>query len=111
MSLQQVKAFYQQLAIDENFRHQIENVETKEQCSQIVKAAGYNFTQEEYEEYTYQLLEAANSDSEIQDLGDKELAAVFGGMTGMIRIQPLYGVVWPRHQFPDGIFPIDDIFA
>ncbi|MEA5535812.1 Nif11-like leader peptide family natural product precursor [Crocosphaera sp. XPORK-15E] len=95
MSLAHVKSFYEQLANDEAFRTQIQNVETKEQCSQIVKAAGYDFTLEEYEEYTYQLLESAAGEGEIQDLGEKELAAVFGGMTGRRTIQPLYGVIWP----------------
>ncbi|GBF80658.1 Nif11-like leader peptide family natural product precursor [Aphanothece sacrum] len=101
MSLAQVKSFYEQLAKDEAFRSQIQNVESKEQCSQIVKAAGYDFTLEEYEEYTYQLLESAAGEGEIQDLGEKELAAVFGGLTGRPEIQPLYGViVWPPKECP-----------
>lgn len=101
MSLEHVKAFYEKLASDEAFRTQIEGVENKEECSQIVKAAGFDFTLEEYEEYTYQLLESAAGEGEIQDLGEKELAAVFGGITGGIRIQPLYGVVrWPPRPQP-----------
>jgi predicted ribosomally synthesized peptide with nif11-like leader len=108
MSLEHVKAFYEQLATDENFRNQIAGVETKEQCSKIVKAAGYDFTQAEYEEYTYQLLESANSEGEIQDLGEKELAAVFGGIVGAPKVQPLYGVVWPPYQLMYGVIRIDD---
>ncbi|MGM3308755.1 Nif11-like leader peptide family natural product precursor [Anabaena sp. WFMT] len=111
MSLEHVKAFYENLAADEAFRTQIEGVENKEECSQIVKAAGYDFTQEEYEEYTYQLLESANSEGEIQDLGEKELAAVFGGIIGRPKIQPLYGVVWPPFQLMYGIIRIDDTLA
>ena len=83
----------------------IKAAENKEECSQIVKEAGFDFTLEEYEEYTYQLLESANSEDEIQDLGEKELAAVFGGITGnnsriRPRIRPLYGVVWPPQKWP-----------
>ena len=101
MSLENVRAFYEKLANDDNFRSQIANVESKEQCSQIVKAAGYEFTQEEYEEYTLELLEAANSEDEIQDLDEKELAGVVGGITGWKKlpwppIQPMYGIIqWP----------------
>ncbi|MBN3962307.1 Nif11-like leader peptide family natural product precursor [Nostoc sp. NMS8] len=102
MSLQHVKAFYEQLANDETFRNQIQGVNNKEECSQIVKAAGYNFTLEEYEEYTTQLLESADSEGELKDLSEKELAAVFGGLTGWSKFQPLYGVVrpWPPRFQP-----------
>lgn len=97
MSLEHVKAFYAKLANDEGFRNQIQGVNSKEECSQIVKATGYDFTLEEYEEYTAQLLESAEGEGELKDLSEKELAAVFGGLTGWGRIQPLYGVVrpWP----------------
>jgi predicted ribosomally synthesized peptide with nif11-like leader len=93
MSLENVKAFYDHLANDEAFRTQIQGVNSKEECSQIVKAAGYDFTLEEYEEYTAQLLESANGESELKDLSEKELAAVFGGLTGQSKFQPPYGVV------------------
>ena len=45
MSLGSVRDFYKQLVADDDFRNQIQNVENKEECSQIVKAAGYDFTQ------------------------------------------------------------------
>jgi hypothetical protein len=107
MSLGSVRDFYKQLVADDDFRNQVQNVENKEECSQIVKAAGYDFTQEEYEEYTLKLLESANSDNELQDLGEKELAAVFGGITGAklrrIQAQPLYGVIRPPIQLLYGV--------
>ncbi|MEH1819598.1 MAG: Nif11-like leader peptide family natural product precursor [Nostoc sp.] len=109
MSLEDVKGFYEKLANDEAFRNQIQAVNSKEECSQIVKAAGYNFTLEEYEEYTTQLLESANGEGELKDLSEKELAAVFGGLTGKPKIQPLYGVVWPPYQLMYGVIRIDDI--
>ncbi|MEN9566807.1 MAG: hypothetical protein RLZZ69_2003, partial [Cyanobacteriota bacterium] len=66
MSLENVKAFYQRLADDETFRHQIQNVNSKEECSQIVRAAGYEFTQQEYENYTIQLLETDGNAEELK---------------------------------------------
>lgn len=94
MSLEYVKAFYKKLASDEVFRTQIQGVKTKEECSQIVKAAGYDFTLEEYEEYTAQLLELAPDEGDFKDLSEKELEAISGGFIGNNRFpQPLYGVV------------------
>jgi predicted ribosomally synthesized peptide with nif11-like leader len=110
MSLASVKAFYEHLAHDEAFRTQIQSVNSKEECSQIVKAAGYDFTQEEYEEYTYQLLESTSDESELQDINEKELAAVFGGLIGKPTIQPLYGVVvWPPYQLLYGVVIPDEL--
>jgi predicted ribosomally synthesized peptide with nif11-like leader len=104
MSLQDVKAFYQRLADDEAFLNQIKNVNSKEECSQIVRAAGYDFTQAEYEEYTIQLLESDSTDSDLKDLSEQELEAVFGGATSFIRpgrpipIEMMYGVVPPKDE-------------
>ncbi|MCU0536124.1 MAG: Nif11-like leader peptide family natural product precursor [Hydrococcus sp. Prado102] len=105
MSLENVKAFYQKLAKDEAFRSQIQGAKNKEECSQIVKTAGFNFTQQEYEEYTTQLLESDPNDSELKDLSEKELEAVFGGTTTIIgskwlnpdpqHFYMMYGVVTP----------------
>lgn len=96
MSLAHVKAFYEKLAKDEAFRTQIQGVSSKEECSQIVKNAGYNFTTEEFEEYTAELLESATAEDELKDVGEKELAAIFGGLKSSA--QPLYGVVRPDFQ-------------
>jgi len=106
MSLENVKSFYEYLEDDEAFRDQIKAAENKEECSQIVKEAGFDFTLEEYEEYTYQLLESANSEDEIQDLGKKELAAVFGGIIGKFQT-PIYLQCYglpPRDTLSGGIF-------
>lgn len=73
MSLEDVKAFYARLATDEIFRTKIQGVKTKEECSQIVQAFGYNFTQEEFEGFTSQLLESYPNDGNLQDLNEKEL--------------------------------------
>ncbi|MBW4595835.1 MAG: Nif11-like leader peptide family natural product precursor [Brasilonema angustatum HA4187-MV1] len=89
MSLEDVKAFYQRIGTDEAFRTQIQGVNSKDECSQTVKSAGYDFTQEELQEYTVQLLELNADEDELADLDEKELATVFGG----IMAQPLYGVI------------------
>jgi predicted ribosomally synthesized peptide with nif11-like leader len=99
MSLENVKAFYQRLASDELFRTQIQSVNSKAECSQIVKGAGYDFTQEEYEEYTAQLLESGATDGELRELDEKELEAVFGGAFSLNQAM-IYGVVWPNDGYP-----------
>jgi predicted ribosomally synthesized peptide with nif11-like leader len=99
MSIQNVKAFYEKLSQDAVFRSQIKNVRSKEECSQIVKGAGYNFTQQEFEDYTAHLLEGSSSDQGIQPLNTKELEAVVGGIQGIIGYPPIlmmYGVVPPQ---------------
>ncbi|QKQ72700.1 Nif11-like leader peptide family natural product precursor [Nostoc sp. TCL240-02] len=101
MSLENVRAFYQRLASDEAFLTQMQGVESKDECSQVVKTAGYDFTQEEFEEYTTQLLESNAAEDELKDLSEKQLEAVFGGIIGKPIIQPLYGVIWwPPVKWP-----------
>ncbi|NEO70182.1 Nif11-like leader peptide family natural product precursor [Moorena sp. SIO3H5] len=107
MSLENVKAFYQRLATDEAFRAQIQGVNSKDECRQIVQSAGYDFTQEELEDYTGQLLESSAAEDGLRDLDKQELEAVFGGNHPLIDIkggfQPLYGVIWPPVQPMYGI--------
>jgi predicted ribosomally synthesized peptide with nif11-like leader len=116
MSLENVKAFYSRLANDEAFRIQMQGVESKDECSRIVKDAGYDFTQEQFEEYTVQLLEQnSENGSEIRDLNQKELEAVFGGASSILEkpiIRPLYGVIvrpWPPVQAMYGVVVNDNI--
>lgn len=77
MSLENVRTFYENLANDESFHTSIQNVKSKHECIQLVRAAGYDFSQEEFEEYTAQLLDLSNE--EIKDLDVKEMAMVVGG--------------------------------
>jgi predicted ribosomally synthesized peptide with nif11-like leader len=79
MSTQHVKAFYEKLSKDEAFRDQIKNAKSKEDCSRIVKAAGYDFTQQEFEDYTAELLEGDLSNDGLSEIGERELEAVQGG--------------------------------
>ncbi|MGK7883728.1 MAG: Nif11-like leader peptide family natural product precursor [Crocosphaera sp.] len=100
MSAENVKAFYQRLAQDEQFRSELQEVKSKEECSQLVQGYGYYFTQEEFDNYTSELLESSFNEGELQDLNEKELEVVFGGV-GVGKFVPfppimqLYGVIWP----------------
>ncbi|MBE9238832.1 Nif11-like leader peptide family natural product precursor [Anabaena aphanizomenioides LEGE 00250] len=103
MSLEQVANFYEQVANDADFRAKIQSVNSKDECSQIVKDAGYDFTQEEFEEYTGHLLAAKANEDELQDLSNEELAAVIGGFMQLRwpLFQPKYGGVrLPSQRFP-----------
>lgn len=104
MSRENVKAFYRSLATDEAFRTQIKATESKDECSQIVQNAGYDFTLEEFEAVTAELLKSNVADDSLRDLSEKELEAVIGGAVSSLlieKIQPVqeYGVVLP----PDDI--------
>jgi predicted ribosomally synthesized peptide with nif11-like leader len=80
MSLKHVQLFYENLMSDEIFSAQIQSAASKEECRQMVKAAGYDFTQQEIEEYTALALKVHSPEHEIQSLNPKELEAVAGGM-------------------------------
>jgi predicted ribosomally synthesized peptide with nif11-like leader len=106
MSLANVKAFYERLATDENFRLQIQEVQSKEKCSQIVKEAGYDFSQEELEEFTASLLESNHPQDGMIELEEKEMEAVFGGAIRYFepahRLFLMYG--GPSPNIPDSYF-------
>jgi predicted ribosomally synthesized peptide with nif11-like leader len=84
MSIENVKAFYARLAIDEAFRAEVEGARTQEKCAQTLKQSGYDFTQKELEDYTAQLLQVDSSD-ELKNLDEKELVAVLGGFQAIIQ--------------------------
>lgn len=79
MSLENVRAFYERLATDEVFRTQLQGVNSKDECSQVAQKAGYDFTQEEFEEYTSELLDSSATEDDLTELNQKELEAVMGG--------------------------------
>ena len=92
MSKKHVQAFYERLAKDETFKAQIQGSQSKSECSQIVREAGYDFTQEEFEEFTAQLLDSS------AELDETELEAAVGGIflrNEKIVPVPLYGSVPP----------------
>ncbi|NEO02245.1 MAG: Nif11-like leader peptide family natural product precursor [Moorea sp. SIO3I7] len=113
MSLENVKAFYERLGTDQAFRAQIQGVNSKDECRQIVQSAGYDFTQEELEDYTGQLLESSAAEDGLRDLDQQELEAVFGGATTGMGIkppifQPMYGVVFwpPKDWWPQPMYGV-----
>ncbi|NCR76920.1 MAG: Nif11-like leader peptide family natural product precursor [Microcystis aeruginosa K13-06] len=108
MALEQVHAFYQKIASDESFRSRIQSVNSKEECSEIVKGAGFDFTPQEFEEYTARLLESDRPDEEIKDLSEEDLAAVAGGFIGGVGSRPSYGL--PPNRKPKWPIPGDGIF-
>jgi predicted ribosomally synthesized peptide with nif11-like leader len=99
-----VEAFYSRLAQDEVFRNQVQNATSKEECRQIVKAAGYDFTQDELEAHNTKILATDELHSlQIQELGEKEMAAVLGGFHGG-KIMQIYGSPDLRQSFIIYIF-------
>ena len=88
-------------------------MKSKDECSQFVKNAGYDFTTQEFEQYTALLLELNSDNDGMTDLDEKELEAVFGGASSIDKkeleavfggvspifdfpiVQPMYGVFWP----------------
>jgi predicted ribosomally synthesized peptide with nif11-like leader len=103
MSLNNVRLFYARLSTDADFNAQIQGVENKEACSRLVKAEGYDFTQQEFEDYTAQMLEES---SELRSVDEQELQAVAGGIAKVIgwpgfHPMPLYGVVPPKDRLLD----------
>jgi predicted ribosomally synthesized peptide with nif11-like leader len=84
MSLKNVELFYDRLLTDETFKQKIQNAGSKENCSLLVKAAGYDFTQQELEDYTAQAIQIRSSEQEFRSLSERELEAVAGGMLKFI---------------------------
>ncbi|NEO55518.1 MAG: Nif11-like leader peptide family natural product precursor [Okeania sp. SIO3B5] len=80
MSLENVQAFYERIADDKEFLAELQATETQEEGKKILAEAGYDFTSEELEEYTSQVLESGNTeDSVLEDLNEEQMTAVFGG--------------------------------
>ncbi len=95
MSIDSAKAFYSKVNTDAAFRAELEQATSKEERRQIIQAAGYEFTQEDWSAATAQIQE---SKSPAGELSDEELAAVSGGALAGSVVQ-LYGI------FPDD--PLD----
>lgn len=108
MSRENVNAFYARLATDEAFRAQIQGVESKDKCSQIVQAAGYVFTEEEFEAVTAEFLESNVADDSFRDLSEKELEAVVGGAVSSFLGKPLYQLMYGAVQIYGVVIPYSD---
>jgi predicted ribosomally synthesized peptide with nif11-like leader len=81
MSLENVKLFYERLSVDQDFNSKIQGT-SKEEFNQIIIAEGYDFTEQEFEDYSAQMIESAD---------EQELEAIVGGIGG-VRIFPIYGL-------------------
>lgn len=97
MSIESAKAFYQRVTTEPSFRAQIESYSGEERIT-FLQGLGYNFTQEEWEAATAEILETASIDEELNEI---ELEAVAGGTTNWIKaifpgVIALYGVIYPK---------------
>ncbi|WP_392533430.1 Nif11-like leader peptide family RiPP precursor [Nostoc sp. C117] len=84
MSTESAKAFYQRVTTDTAFRSQIESSPIEERGT-LLQAAGYYFTQIEWEAASAEILETTSIDGE---LNEAQLEAIAGGRIFM----PLYGL-------------------
>ncbi|MFM6321960.1 MAG: Nif11-like leader peptide family RiPP precursor [Microcystis panniformis] len=101
MSVEQTKAFYQRIATDKDFRSRFQNLENCEEFYNLVKKSDYDFTEQEFEAFTCQLLEAECLKNQVQDLNERELASILGGFLERAPIRPKYGsVVLPTRPQP-----------
>ncbi|WP_375498185.1 Nif11-like leader peptide family natural product precursor [uncultured Nostoc sp.] len=96
MSIESAKAFYFRMTTDETFRTQLEQAASKEERQQILQAADYEFTSQEWEAAKAQF-QASNDSSE---LSNSELQAVSGGLPGLV---PVYGTP-ALFNIPDNLF-------
>jgi len=97
MSLENTKSFYQRISTDENFSAKFQGLENQEEFYYAAKTAGYEFTEQEFEDYTCKLLcKGDDLNDEIQDLSEEELASVLGGFIRHFPpLHPMYGIVRP----------------
>lgn len=90
MSIESAKAFYLKMGTDEAFLAQLDAASPEERIK-IAQQAGYDFTEEDFETATAQVLES-------DELDEEELEAVAGGVVSLGNlkpsIRPRYGTPW-----------------
>jgi predicted ribosomally synthesized peptide with nif11-like leader len=94
MTIEQVKSFYERLSSDQDFYIQLQSTHSKAECKQIVKLAGYSFTDAEFEDYTARLLSTKTQGNYLESLNTRELQAILGGASAFIQTSipiPPYG--------------------
>ncbi|MGL5874038.1 MAG: Nif11-like leader peptide family natural product precursor [Xenococcaceae cyanobacterium] len=94
MSIENAKAFYERMTTDEAFRSQYQNATTNDERRVI--AEDYEFTQEEWETASAEIMKVADADGEISDA---ELESVAGGSATTFILNV------PRTIYGGGIFP------
>jgi predicted ribosomally synthesized peptide with nif11-like leader len=100
MSLDNVKLFYERLYTDTAFNATIQSIESKEACSSFVKAEGFEFTQQEFEDYTAELLE---ENSELRSVDERELELIAGGISRVLKSPRDLGMVYGSPSIPDNL--------
>ena len=99
MSLENVQAFYERIADDREFLAELEASQTQEEGKKILAEAGYDFTTEELEEYTSQMLESTDTENNMfEELNEEQMTAVVGGFKKVISTESLQ----PALQQPYG---------
>ena len=97
MSVESARAFYERMITDEAFRTQQQSAASDDERREIIQAAGYNFTPEEWEAAVAQISESSEG-----ELSDAELTAVSGGVSlpgwppKWPPVFPMYGIGLPE---------------
>ncbi|NMG07801.1 Nif11-like leader peptide family natural product precursor [Brasilonema sp. UFV-L1] len=95
MSIESAKAFYDRIVTDEAFKTQYQSAVSDDERREIVLAAGYNFTPEEWEAAMTQISESSD-----EELSDAELTAVSGGSSLLPGKPPKWPIVYPLYGAP-----------
>ncbi len=96
MSIESAREFYERVATDKAFKEQLQNATSDDERRASIRAAGYDFTPEEWEVVIDQLTEIND-----RELSEAELETVAGGVlplpVGMPVSMPVgaYGGVFP----------------
>jgi len=103
---ERVKEFLVKFVKDQTFRDRLEN-SSIEEGNQIMQAAGYGFSPQEFEMTAVELLESKER-GEFQELTEDELLSVVGSLVqgSDVTFQPLYGVIAPGDNPPISPKPI-----
>lgn len=96
--IEKVKEFLVKLVKDKAFQDRLETSSIDEQ-NQFLQASGYNFTKQEFEAATLEILESKER-GEFNELSNEELVAVVGGYVGEPIATPIYGLPLPPINWP-----------
>ena len=100
MFLENVIDFYKRLVKDKDFRSQLESASNSSECRKMMQEAGYEFTQEEFETATVQILEKKglrDLDDGLSELSEEDLELAFGGISGFWDKWPKYPIIQPHY--------------
>ena len=91
MSIESARAFYERVATDEAFKEQLRNAASDDERRATIRAAGYDFTPQDWGVVIDQLRQLND-----KELSEAELEAVAGGVLPNL-LQPvgIYGPVFP----------------